>query len=75
MDTADLLARIRVSGVVPRHVAINAERRISNFFLWQLAYTELFVTKVLWPDFGRRDLYGAILDFQNRERRFGRVTA
>lgn len=56
-------------------IRTSGERRISNFLLWQLAYTELFITKVLWPDFGRRDLYEAILDYQNRERRFGRVTA
>ena len=56
-------------------VRTSGERRISNFLLWQLAYTELFITKVLWPDFGRQDLYEAILDFQNRERRYGRVTA
>ncbi|HEU4564821.1 MAG TPA: isoprenyl transferase [Gemmatimonadaceae bacterium] len=56
-------------------VRTSGERRISNFLLWQLAYTELFITRVLWPDFGRRDLYEAILDYQNRERRFGRVTA
>ncbi|HJU65732.1 MAG TPA: undecaprenyl diphosphate synthase family protein [Gemmatimonadaceae bacterium] len=48
---------------------------MSNFLLWQLAYTELFMTPVLWPDFSRRDLFEAILDFQNRDRRFGRVTA
>ena len=56
-------------------VRTSGERRISNFLLWQLAYTELFITPVLWPDFTRRDLYDAILDYQGRERRFGRVTA
>ena len=43
--------------------------------LWQIAYTELFISPVLWPDFGRRELYEAILDYQQRDRRFGRVTA
>ena len=56
-------------------VRTSGERRISNFLLWQLAYTELYITPVLWPDFTRRDLFEAILDFQGRERRFGRVTA
>ena len=63
MPDPDLL--IRTSG----------EQRISNFLLWQVAYTELYISRVLWPDFGRRELYEAVLDFQNRERRFGRVTA
>ncbi len=56
-------------------VRTSGERRISNFLLWQLAYTELYITPVLWPDFSRRDLFEAILDYQGRERRFGRVTA
>ena len=56
-------------------IRTSGEQRISNFLLWQLAYTELFISPVLWPDFGRRDLFEAILDYQNRERRFGRVLA
>jgi undecaprenyl diphosphate synthase len=56
-------------------IRTSGERRISNFLLWQLAYAEFFVTPVLWPDFTRADLFDAILDFQRRERRFGRVTA
>jgi undecaprenyl diphosphate synthase len=56
-------------------VRTSGEQRISNFLLWQLAYTELYITPVLWPDFTRRHLYEAILDYQGRERRFGRVTA
>lgn len=47
------------------------EMRISNFLLWQIAYTELWVTESLWPDFTREDLYHAIWDYQRRERRFG----
>ena len=43
--------------------------------LWQLAYTEMYVSDTLWPDFGREHLYRAILDYQRRERRFGRVLA
>jgi undecaprenyl diphosphate synthase len=45
--------------------------RISNFLLWQLAYTEIYVTDVLWPDFTREDMIEALLDYQKRERRFG----
>ena len=56
-------------------IRTSGEQRISNFLLWQVAYTELFISAVLWPDFGRRELYEAILDFQNRDRRFGRVPA
>ncbi|CAN5835533.1 isoprenyl transferase [soil metagenome] len=56
-------------------IRTSGEQRISNFLLWQLAYTELYVTPVLWPDFGREHLWQAIHDFQRRERRFGRVTA
>lgn len=55
-------------------IRTSGELRISNFLLWQIAYTELFVSPVLWPDFSRRDLYEAILDFQSRDRRFGRVS-
>ena len=47
------------------------EQRISNFLLWQIAYTEFYSTKVMWPDFGKRQLVDAIRDFQGRERRFG----
>jgi undecaprenyl diphosphate synthase len=56
-------------------IRTSGEQRISNFLLWQMAYTELFISPVLWPDFGRRELYEAILDYLNRERRFGRVSA
>ena len=56
-------------------IRTSGEQRISNFLLWQLAYTELYLSPVLWPNFGRRELFEAILDYQNRERRFGRVNA
>ena len=56
-------------------IRTSGEQRISNFLLWQLAYTELYLTPVLWPDFTRRTLFEAILDYQRRERRFGTVTA
>ena len=55
-------------------IRTSGEMRISNFLLWQLAYAELYVTSVLWPDFTRRDLFEAILAFQGRDRRFGRVS-
>jgi undecaprenyl diphosphate synthase len=49
------------------------EMRISNFMIWELAYTEIYVTDVLWPDFDRRHLAEAIRDYQRRERRFGAI--
>jgi len=64
LDTADLPdpdLLIRTSG----------EMRLSNFLLWQCAYTEFWVTPVLWPDFRKKDLLEAIIDYQKRERRFG----
>jgi undecaprenyl diphosphate synthase len=54
-------------------IRTSGELRISNFLLWQLAYAEIYVTDVLWPDFDREAFYQAILDYQTRERRFGRV--
>src|SRR5216117_2754885 len=55
-------------------IRTSGECRLSNFLLWQLAYTELYITPVLWPDVTRRDLFQAILDYHGRERRFGRIT-
>jgi len=52
-------------------IRTSGEYRISNFLLWQIAYAELYFTDKLWPDFRSTDLYDAIVDFQNRERRFG----
>ena len=54
-------------------IRTSGELRISNFLLWQLAYTELYVTDVLWPDFGRDDLQRALIEYQQRVRRFGRT--
>ena len=56
-------------------IRTSGEQRISNFMLWQLAYTEIFISPVLWPDFRRDQLFEAILDFQQRDRRFGRVSS
>ncbi|MDQ8163159.1 MAG: isoprenyl transferase [Gemmatimonadota bacterium] len=55
-------------------IRTSGEQRLSNFLLWQVAYAELYISNVLWPDFGRPALYEAICDFQRRDRRFGRVT-
>jgi undecaprenyl diphosphate synthase len=55
-------------------IRTSGEHRISNFLLYQLAYAELFFTPVLWPDFRKEHLYEAILDFQTRERRFGKTS-
>jgi len=55
-------------------IRTSGEYRISNYLLWQIAYTELYFTDVLWPDFRKEHLYGALIDFQNRERRFGKIS-
>ena len=55
-------------------IRTSGEYRISNFLLWQIAYAELCFTPKLWPDFRKDDLYSAILDYQNRERRFGMIS-
>ena len=52
-------------------IRTSGEYRISNFLLWQIAYSELYFTQTLWPDFSKEEFYKAILDYQNRERRFG----
>ncbi|RZS94869.1 isoprenyl transferase [Cecembia calidifontis] len=56
-------------------IRTSGELRISNFLLWQLAYTELYFTEILWPDFRKEHLLEAVLDYQRRERRFGKTTA
>ena len=55
-------------------IRTSGEERISNFLLWQLAYSEFYFTDKLWPDFGKEDLYEAIVDYQSRERRFGKTS-
>jgi undecaprenyl diphosphate synthase len=77
IDDAMFAAELYTRGLPDPDLLIrtSGEQRISNFLLWQLAYTELHVTSVLWPDFKRPDFHTAIHDFQTRERRFGRVTA
>jgi undecaprenyl diphosphate synthase len=55
-------------------IRTSGEYRTSNFLMWQTAYTELFFSPKLWPDFRKNDLYEAIIDFQHRERRFGKTS-
>jgi undecaprenyl diphosphate synthase len=55
-------------------IRTSGETRLSNFLLWQVAYAELYFTPVFWPDFGQKELYEAILSYQNRERRFGKIS-
>jgi undecaprenyl diphosphate synthase len=55
-------------------IRTSGELRISNFLLWQVAYAEFYFTGILWPDFGKDDFYNAIIDFQRRERRFGKTS-
>lgn len=55
-------------------IRTSGEYRISNFLMWQISYSELYFTETLWPDFNKEEFYKAILDFQNRERRFGKTS-
>ncbi|MDY7396256.1 isoprenyl transferase [Aureibaculum sp. 2210JD6-5] len=55
-------------------IRTSGEKRISNFLLWQIAYAELYFTDVLWPDFRKEDFFKAILEYQHRERRFGKIS-
>ncbi|KJD32477.1 UDP pyrophosphate synthase [Tamlana nanhaiensis] len=55
-------------------IRTSGEQRISNFLLWQIAYAELYFTKILWPDFTKQHLYEAIIEYQKRERRFGKTS-
>jgi undecaprenyl diphosphate synthase len=56
-------------------IRTSGEHRISNFLLYQMAYTELYFTETLWPDFRKENLYEAIINFQQRERRFGKTSS
>ena len=56
-------------------IRTSGECRISNFMLWQISYAEIHITPVLWPDFSREDFFAAVLDYQCRDRRFGRITS
>ncbi|MBI1788483.1 MAG: isoprenyl transferase [Acidobacteria bacterium] len=73
----EMIARRLYTGQSPDPdllIRTSGEMRISNFLLWQIAYSELYITETLWPDFTRSDLLRAILDFQKRDRRFGGLT-
>jgi undecaprenyl diphosphate synthase len=74
---ADLISNnLTTKGIPDPELLIrtSGEHRISNFLLWQIAYTEFHFTEVLWPDFRKEDFYKAVLDYQSRERRFGMVS-
>jgi undecaprenyl diphosphate synthase len=75
LSESDIEANLYTSGLpeVDLLVRTSGEFRISNFLLWQLAYSEIYVTPTLFPDFRREEIFRAILDFQKRERRFGGV--
>lgn len=75
VDEAWLAQAVYTAGIPDPDLLIRTggEARVSNFLLWQLAYTEIWFTPVCWPDFGRLHLLEAIVDFQQRERKFGRV--
>jgi len=74
VDDEFLASYLYTSGLPDPDLLIrtSGEMRLSNFMLWQLAYTELWITDTLWPDFRRRHLFEAVAAFQGRERRFGR---
>jgi undecaprenyl diphosphate synthase len=67
---------LQTSGIPDPELLIrtSGEMRVSNFLLWQIAYTELFITPTLWPDFKKEHLYEAIWSYQQRERRFGKTS-
>jgi undecaprenyl diphosphate synthase len=75
IDEARVSRALYTDGVPDPDLLIrtSGEQRLSNFLLWQIAYTELWMTPTLWPDFGAREFYVAVAEFQQRNRRFGRV--
>jgi undecaprenyl diphosphate synthase len=75
IDEKTFSQQLQTAGVPDPELLIrtSGELRVSNFLLWQIAYTELYITKTLWPDFRKEDLYEAIYSYQHRERRFGKV--
>jgi undecaprenyl diphosphate synthase len=75
IDEVIIEENLETNGVPDPELLIrtSGEMRISNFLLWQMAYTEFYFTSKLWPDFRKEDLYEAICDYQKRERRFGKV--
>jgi undecaprenyl diphosphate synthase len=77
LDEAAFARHLYTEGISDPDLLIrtSGELRISNFLLWQIAYAEIWVTETLWPDFRKRDLFEAIVDFQKRERRYGGIAA
>ncbi|MCJ8164745.1 isoprenyl transferase [Pontibacter sp. E15-1] len=76
INEATVADRLSTAGIPDPELLIrtSGEQRISNFLLWQLAYTELYITELLWPDFRKEHLYEAIISYQRRERRFGKTS-
>ena len=76
IDAEMIAAHLSTAGIPDPELLIrtSGEERISNFLLWQIAYSELYFTPVLWPDFGKEELFRAVLDYQGRERRFGKIS-
>ncbi len=81
IDPANIDAKIFENFLTTRNIPdpellirTSGEVRISNFLLWQIAYSELYFTETLWPDFGTEDLYKALIEYQKRERRFGKTS-
>lgn len=77
IDNSTIDQHVTTAGIPDPELLIrtSGEHRISNFLLWQIAYSEFHFTEVLWPDFKKEDLYKAVLDYQSRERRFGMTSA
>jgi undecaprenyl diphosphate synthase len=75
MDEQTIAAHLDTCGIPDPDLLIrtSGEMRISNFYLWQVAYSELYMTPTLWPDFREREYLQALLDYQRRRRRFGRT--
>ena len=73
IDEATITSRLYTNGIPDPELVVrtSGEMRISNFLLWQIAYSEIYVTGVMWPDFKRGDFLRAVLDYQRRDRRFG----
>lgn len=76
IDDETISSHLTTAGIPDPELMIrtSGEHRVSNFLLWQIAYTEFHFTDVLWPDFKKEDLFKAVLDYQSRERRFGKVS-
>jgi undecaprenyl diphosphate synthase len=76
IDSSNFSKYLSTTGIPDPELLIrtSGEMRISNFLLWQIAYTELYITDVLWPDFRKEHLYEALIAYQQRERRFGKIS-